>query len=58
MDKRAQMKCALRKATEQGRAEGELNKALETARNLKNAGISVDIICQCTSLTPEQVAAL
>lgn len=62
MDKRAQMKCALRKATEQGlaegRAEGELNKALETARKMQTDGLDAELICKYTGLTLEQVADL
>ncbi len=62
MDKRAQMKCALRKATEQGLAEGRAlgleQGKLETARNFKKAGIDITIISQCTGLTLEQVEDL
>ena len=31
---------------------------METARKMKAAGISADLICQCTQLTLEQVEAL
>ncbi len=41
-----------------GREEGALDKALETARNLKAVGIGVEVICQCTGLTLEQIAKL
>ncbi|MCQ2050707.1 MAG: hypothetical protein MJY74_00655 [Bacteroidaceae bacterium] len=58
MDKRAQMKCALRKATEQGRAEGLEQGKLETARKMKADGLNTDTICKYTGLTTEQVAAL
>ena len=38
-----------------GREEGVKAKALETARNLKAAGVDVSVIAQCTGLTFEVV---
>ena len=46
------------KGEARGRKEGALGKALETARNLKAAGIAVEIISQCTGLTLGQIAKL
>ena len=46
----------------EGRAEGEaigaLNKAMETARNMKAEGIPASVIVRCTGVTLEQVAEL
>ena len=41
-----------------GLAEGEASKALQIAGNLKQSGISPDIIVSATGLTLEQVQAL
>ena len=41
-----------------GEAKGAQNKAIETARNLKAAGIATEIISQCTGMTLDQVAEL
>ena len=46
------------KGRAEGRAEGIEQTKLETARNLKTAGIAAEIISQCTGLTLEQVAEL
>ena len=66
MDKRAQMKCALRKATEQGLAEGRAQGLeqgleqgkLETARKMKADGLDAELICKYTGLAPEQITEL
>ena len=69
MDKRAQMKCALRKATEQGLAAGRAQglaqglaegraKIIEMARNFKKAGSDIELISQCTGLSVEEINAL
>ncbi|MCQ2126250.1 MAG: Rpn family recombination-promoting nuclease/putative transposase [Bacteroidaceae bacterium] len=70
IDRRAQMKYAKRVAREEGlaegraeglaegRAEGALDKAYETARNLKAENIPADVIAKCTGLTLEQVENL
>ena len=62
IDRSAQMIYAKRVAREEGlaegRAEGIEQTKLETARNLKTAGIAAEIISQCTGLTLEQVAEL
>ena len=42
----------------EGREEGELKAKLDDAGKLKAAGIPIDIICQCTGLSPEQVSEL
>ena len=43
---------------EEGRAEGEKNKALEIARNLKQYGMSVAEISQMTGLPEEELNKL
>ncbi len=46
------------KGIEKGRAEGEKNKAIEVARNLKAMGLSADDIVKVTGLTAEELKAL
>ena len=62
IDKRAQMKYALSKATEQGlaegKAEGRAESAREIAKNFKTLGISVKDIAKATGLTEAEVNAL
>jgi predicted transposase/invertase (TIGR01784 family) len=41
-----------------GKAIGEARRNLEVARNLKKAGISIEIISQPTGLTKEQIEEL
>lgn len=49
------MEEGMEKGMEKGIAKGKAEANLETARKLKAAGVSIDIICQCTGLTTEQV---
>lgn len=46
------------KGRAEGRAEGEKSKAVEIARNLKKAGININIIAENTGLTIEEINAL
>ena len=46
------------KGREEGRAEGEKSKTIEIARNLKKAGIDINIIAENTGLTIEEINAL
>ncbi|MCQ2074187.1 MAG: hypothetical protein MJY77_03220, partial [Bacteroidaceae bacterium] len=48
----------LAKGKAEGKAEGALAANLEAASRLKSAGVALDIICQCTGLTFEQVQEL
>lgn len=41
-----------------GKAEGKAENSLEVAKNFKAAGVDIQIISRCTSLTPEQIDAL
>ena len=43
---------------EKGRAEGEINKSLQIARNLLNLGLPISQIIQATGLTQEQIEHL
>ena len=43
---------------EEGRAEGERNKALEAARNLLANGVSPEIIAKSVGMALEEVLAL
>ena len=38
--------------------EGRAEEKIETARKLKQAGVDITIICQCTGLSVEEVQAL
>ena len=42
----------------EGRAEGERNKQIEIARNLKKAGVSIDVISQSSGLTVDEIEKL
>ena len=42
----------------EGRAEGERNKQIEIARNLKKAGVSIDVILQSSGLTVDEIEKL
>ena len=42
----------------EGKAEGKAENSLEVAKNLKAAGVDIQIISRCTGLTPEQIDAL
>ena len=41
-----------------GRAEGRTEGRLEIARNMKENGLSVDLIAACSGLSPEEIAQL
>ena len=42
----------------EGRAEAERNKQIEIARNLKKAGVSIDVILQSSGLTVDEIEKL
>ena len=46
------------KGRAEGRAEGEKSKAIEIARNLKKAGIDINIIAENIGLTIDEINAL
>ena len=45
-------------AKEEGLVEGAQQKAVETARNLKAAGVDINIIAKCVGLSVEEVEKL
>ncbi len=45
-------------AKEEGLAEGARQKAVEDARNLKSAGVDINIIAKCVGLSVEEVEKL
>jgi predicted transposase/invertase (TIGR01784 family) len=55
---RTQMRSAEEKGRTEGKAEGARAKALATARNLKLAGVALEVIAKATDLTAEEVQAL
>ena len=42
----------------QGRKEGKTEGKIETARNLKQLGVSIDVIAQATGLSEEKIQQL
>ena len=52
------IKVKMQESREEGRAEGERAKSLETAAKMKLRGYSVDVICDITGLTPDEVGNL
>lgn len=59
IDKRAQLLCAEREARAkglaEGRAEGRAEASIENARKLLAAGVSADIILQCTGVSADDL---
>ena len=52
------LKRGLAKGREEGRAEGLAKGRAETARNMKAKGLPVDLIAECSGLSPEEIAKL
>ena len=52
------MEQGLAKGMEQGRAEGETEKAIQIARTLKSMGLSTQDIAQATGLTEQEIEGL
>ena len=57
-DIRIAINSAEKRGLEQGRAEGEAQKALAIAKNLKAAGMSSQAIAQATGLSLEEIEEL
>ena len=53
-----EMACMRAKGRAEGREEGARQKAVEDARNLKAAGVDVNIIAKCVGLSVEEVEQL
>lgn len=49
---------AERKGRTEGRAEGERNEKLRSAKNLKALGVDVETISKATGLTKEEIESL
>ncbi len=49
---------ALAEGRAEGRTEGRAEEKIDTARKLKQAGVDIAIISQCTGLSVEEVQAL
>ena len=49
---------AERKGRAEGRAEGERNEKLRSAKNLKALGVDVETISKATGLTKEEIESL
>ena len=52
------LEAGLEKGLQEGLQEGRREAMLETAKNLKNKGIAVEVICECTGLSEEEVEKL
>ena len=52
------MEKGLEKGMVQGRKEGKTEGKIETARNLKQLGVSIDVIAQATGLSEEKIQQL
>ena len=52
------MKKGMEKGMVQGRKEGKTEGKIETARNLKQLGVSIDVIAQATGLSEEKIQQL
>ena len=48
----------LKKGRAEGLAKGRAEGRLEIARNMKENGLSVDLIAACSGLSPEEIAQL
>ena len=48
----------LAEGRQEGLAEGARQKAIEDARNLKSAGVDINIIAKCVGLSVEEVEKL
>ena len=57
-DIRSGLHAAEQKGVEKGRAEGERNKAIETARNFLKMGLTIQQIAQGTGLSEEEISSL
>ena len=54
----AEREYAVREGRAEARAEGRAEEKTATARKLKQAGVDIAIISQCTGLSVEEVQAL
>ena len=48
----------LKKGREEGLAKGRAEGRIETARNMKAKGLPVDLIAECSGLSPEEIERL
>ena len=48
----------LAKGREEGLAKGRAEERIEIARNMKAKGLPVDLIAECSGLSPEEISQL
>ena len=48
----------VKRGREEGLAKGRAEERIEIARNMKENGLSVDLIAACSGLSPEEIAKL
>ena len=58
MDTMSCIEFAENKGREEGRKEGRSEEKIEVAKAFKEKGVSVELICQCTDLSIEQIEKL
>ena len=54
-DKISELNAAMKEGIEKGREEGERNKAIEIARNMKSSGLEISMISKLTGLTIDEI---
>ena len=52
------LETAEKKAREEGRTEGRMEGILEMVRQMKSAGVPIDVIAQCNGLSEEEINQL
>ena len=58
MDNLSAIATARDEGKEEGLAEGEHKKAIETAKAMLTKGLAIDLVSQCTGLSIEEVKEL
>ena len=57
-DERILREAAVKKSYNEGMEKGHIEEKLENARNLKNNGVSIDLIAKSLGLSPEEIEHL
>ena len=52
------LETAEKKAREEGRTEGRMERTLEMVRQMKSAGVPIDVIARCSGLSEEEINQL
>jgi predicted transposase/invertase (TIGR01784 family) len=57
-DERILREAAVKKSYNEGMEKGHIEEKLENAKNLKNNGVSIDLIAKSLGLSPEEIEHL